>query len=100
VLSISFSIAFIITISIYLYLNRCEKPENKKENTAVNKLKSFIFVWTLLSLLIFYIVTIRMASILLFAIGNIVVEVALIAYTLKISKGKTEQPATEDNPQP
>lgn len=54
--------------------------------------KNFIFVWVLLGLLVFYIVTIQLGSIVLFAVGNIIVEALLIVYLWKNSTKKTEQP--------
>jgi hypothetical protein len=51
--------------------------------------KDFVFVWILLVLLIFYIVSIQVESIVIFAAGNILVEILLIAYLLKNRTEKT-----------
>jgi 4-hydroxybenzoate polyprenyltransferase len=54
--------------------------------------KNFVFVWTLLGLLVFYIFSVKLGtgrlSELVFALGNIVVEVLLILYLFK-NKDKT-----------
>jgi uncharacterized membrane protein len=83
VISISFSIVFLTLVSIYLYSNRnCEKAQEKKKN-ATTLARNFIFVFVLISLLFFYIVSVRIGSAPLFAAGNIVVEVILITYLFK-----------------
>jgi hypothetical protein len=51
----------------------------------------FIFVWVLLGLLIFYIVSINIGSATVFAAGNIFVEALLVAYLLKNRKRKSEE---------
>ena len=56
-----------------------------------NKVKDFVFVWVLLGLLIFYIVSIQIGSVLIFAAGNILVEVLLIAYLLRNRTKKSEE---------
>ncbi|MGD0451516.1 MAG: hypothetical protein ABSA79_10755 [Candidatus Bathyarchaeia archaeon] len=86
--SISFSIAFLVVISIYLYANRCKK---EKKTTALTHSKNFAFVWVLVSLLFFYIFSIKITSALVFAAGNIVVEVILITYLLKNGKKEPEE---------
>jgi uncharacterized membrane protein len=88
VYSISFSIVFLILVSIYLYANRCAE---KKKTNAITHAKNFIFVWVLLGLLFFYIFSIKIGSALIFAAGNIVVEAILLAYLLEIGKKKTEE---------
>ena len=83
VMSISFSIVFLTLVSIYLYSNRnCEKAKEKREN-ATTLARNFIFVFVLISLLFFYVFSVRIGSASLFAAGNIVVEVILIAYLFK-----------------
>ena len=52
---------------------------------------NFIFVWVLLGLLMFYIITIQLGSVFLFAIGNVVVEALLIIYLRKNRTEKTER---------
>ncbi len=94
VISISFSIVFLTLVSVYLYANRAgEKPKNERKTGSTSLVTNFIFVWVLISLLVFYIVSVRMGSAPLFAAGNIVVEVILIAYLLKNkSIRSTEKP--------
>ena len=43
----------------------------------------FIFVWVLAGLLALYIFTINNSSATIFAVGNIVVELILVVYTVK-----------------
>ncbi len=73
---------FLALVSIYLYLGSKAKRQDsfglKKKKR--NLMKDFVFVWVLLGLLIFYIVTIQVGNSLIFALGNIVVEALLIGY--------------------
>jgi Flp pilus assembly protein TadB len=97
VISISFSIVFLTIVSIYLYANRaCERTEGKQKTKAGNFVKNFVFVWVLIGLLIFYIVTVNLRSAELFAAGNIVVEIILITYLLMSRKERTEQPEPQN----
>ncbi len=88
--SISWSIIFLIIISIYLY-----NKANNLSTTHISRLaKDFVFVWVLLSLLIFYIISVNIGSPALFAAGNIAVELILIIYAVKNrTKKATEPPA-------
>ena len=93
-ISISFSIVFLTIVSIYLYANRaCERTKEKTKTTAKGMLANFAFVWVLIGLLIFYIVAVRIASALIFAAGNIVVEVILITYLYR-NKTKVSEETT------
>ena len=84
IISISWSIAFMIVTGIYLYVSsRAERKEDAQKRSLVNVVKDFTFSWILVSLLIFYIITIYLSSATLFAIGNIVVEVILIVYVVR-----------------
>lgn len=87
--TISWSIAFLIVVSVYLYRRRITTTTGMRRRFAW--VRDFVFVWFLLGLLGFYIVTVNHASYLLFAIGNIVVEAMLIAYVLK-SSSRSETP--------
>ena len=49
-------------------------------------LKDFTFVWVLMFLLVFYIVTVNLRSFVLFALGNVIVEVFLVYYIFKSRK--------------
>jgi hypothetical protein len=42
--------------------------------------REFAFVWALMALLILYLISINLSSYILFAIGNVVVEVMLLIY--------------------
>ena len=93
VISISWSIVFLVLVSIYLYANSKTKRNMDKgetENRIKRLGKDFVFVWVLISLLVFYIVSVNVGSSALFAAGNIIIEVILIAYLAK-SKYRSEQ---------
>ena len=84
VISISFSIVFLTLVSMYLYANRtCEQTKDKTKMKVNGLAVNFIFVWVLIGLLFFYIVSVKIGSAVIFAAGNIVVEFVLIAYLLK-----------------
>ncbi len=87
VTTISWSIAFLIVVSFFLYSRR-RKPVMPAIPSS--RLKSFVvdftFVWVLMALLVFYIVTISMSSVVLFALGNVFVEAFLIFYIMKSRK--------------
>ena len=89
--SITFNIVFVIAASVYLYRRR-KRPAIAPTNGRIARVaKDFIFVWILLCLLVLYIVSVGQGSYLLFAVGNIVVEIVLIVYVVK--SGKSSQPA-------
>jgi cobalamin synthase len=96
-ISISFSIVFLTVVSIYLYANRtCERTKEKTKTAAKGVAANFVFVWVLIGLLFFYIVTVKIGSAVIFAAGNIVVEFILIAYLLK-NKTATSPEATQES---
>lgn len=80
-ISISWSAAFLIAVSIYLYYCRKNRPLGKI--TSRSRVVDFTFVGVLAGLLGLYIVSIEWPSSLLFALGNVVVEVILVGYTIK-----------------
>ncbi len=83
--SISGGSIFLVLVAIYIYIKqRARRKESKKKTkNVVDPFKDFIFVWILLGLLVFYIVSIRIGSATLFALGNIFVEIILIIYLIK-----------------
>jgi Flp pilus assembly protein TadB len=84
--TISAGSVFLTLVGAYLYLESRKKRkegERKRESGIRRLLTDFIFVWVLLGLLIFYIVSIDIGSDMLFAAGNVLVEVLLIIYLLK-----------------
>ena len=84
IISISWSIAFMIITGIYLYVSsRAERKEDTEKWSLVKAVKDFTFSWILVGLLIFYIITIYLSSSPLFAAGNVAVEVILILYIVK-----------------
>ena len=82
VASISASIVFLTMVAIFLYVNsRGRRRKASMETRKTGKLgSSFIFVWVLLCLLFLYVVSVNMGSYILFAFGNVVVELVLIIY--------------------
>jgi len=82
---ISWSAVFLTAVSVYLYVNSRKKEGDvgRAMSNPVKVMKDFVFVWVLLGLLSLYIVSIDRGSSTLFAAGNIVVEVILIAYARK-----------------
>jgi TRAP-type C4-dicarboxylate transport system permease large subunit len=75
---------FQVLVAIYIYIKqRKRRKESKKIANNVDLLKNFIFVWILIGLLVFYIISIKIGSANLFAAGNIFVEVILIIYLMK-----------------
>jgi hypothetical protein len=97
-ISISSSIVFLTLVSIYIYGTRNGKCETEGKSRFRNAAVNFAFVWVLIGLLLFYIVSVKLGSSLLFAAGNIAVEALLVVYTLKnrstteiAEKNNTEQ---------
>lgn len=94
-ISISWSAFFLIAVSIYLYLSRKKRvansaaPEETKRKWPVD----FIFVWVLASLLGLYILSIFIGSSLIFAVGNVVVEVFLVIYAIRNTSVKSKRPS-------
>jgi len=89
--SISGGSVFLALVSIYLYSDA--KPRRDKMGQMVRRVwslpRDFIFVWILLGLLFFYIITVEVGSAPIFAAGNVIVETLLILYLLK-NRTKTE----------
>jgi len=79
-------------VSIYLYASTKTRREKSKQasRNAVSLLGNFVFVWVLLGLLIFYIVSIQIGSAIIFAAGNILVEAVLIVYLVRNRKRESE----------
>lgn len=75
---------FLIIVSIYLYgSSRLKREENiQAKPTRFRLCGDFVFVWVLVGLLAFYIVSVNIGSAVLFAVGNIIVESILIIYLL------------------
>lgn len=88
IISISWSIVFLIIISIYLYTStKAKREENSqtKRNPA-NAAKDLGIISFLLGLLAFYIIAIKIGSDIIFAAGNIIVEALLVIYVWKNRK--------------
>jgi Flp pilus assembly protein TadB len=83
--TISAGSVFLSLVGAYLYLEsgKRRKKDERKKRGARHLLTDFIFVWVLLGLLIFYIVSIDIGSDIIFAAGNVLVEAALVIYLLK-----------------
>lgn len=85
IISISWSIVFMILVGIYLYAdsNTKRKEENELKRNIAGPAKDFVFVWALLCLLAFYIVSVDLGSATFFAAGNIIAEAILFLYVVK-----------------
>jgi uncharacterized membrane protein len=85
VICISWSAVFLTAVSVYLYVDSRKRKGHVggARSSPVGVIEDFVFVWVLLGLLNLYIVSINRGSSILFAAGNIVVEVILIAYARK-----------------
>jgi uncharacterized membrane protein len=88
IISISWSIVFIILISIYLYTSTKTKREanSQTKRNPASLAKDQGIIWFLLGLLVFYIISINLGSDIVFAIGNILVEAMLVIYVWKSRK--------------
>ena len=87
--SISGGSIFLTLVSIYLYVGSKAKRKETNRITVKRRLGlvgSFAFVWVLIGLLVFYIASIKIGSAIVFAAGNIFVELLLIAYLMKNRK--------------
>jgi hypothetical protein len=79
--SITWCTIFLIAVSFYLYHRRKNRsPEN---GTIHVRLKEFFFVLVLACLLGLYILSINLVSSLVFAVGNVIVEIVLVGYTVR-----------------
>ncbi len=82
--TITWSTAFLLLVSVFLYGKRKRPASTEHVRTGPRKLLGdFTFVWVLMVLLVFYIVTIDLRSFVLFAVGNVFVELFLVFYILK-----------------
>lgn len=95
-LCISFSSIFLTFVSIYLFIDsKSRRMEGAQKKTSIFRTgKSFVFVFVLLGLLVFYIFSIQLGSGALsesvFIVGNIIVEALLLLYLLKNRETKSE----------
>jgi len=92
IITISWSIAFLILVGIYLYVgSRAKRDQNNRtKRRLVNLGSDFVFVMVLLGLLVFYIISVNRGSSLLFAAGNVIVEAMLIVYLWKNRSQETK----------
>ena len=76
---------FLVLVAVYLYADSKKKRRSIHEKRG-SKLKrvvtDFFFVWVLFGLLVFYIVSIDIGSEVIFAVGNVLVEVLLFLYLI------------------
>lgn len=79
--SITWCTVFLIAVSFYLYHGRMNRSTDS--GTIRGRLKEFFFVLVLACLLGLYILSINLTSSLVFAIGNIIVEIVLVGYTIR-----------------
>ena len=83
IVTISWSMAFPIAVSVYLY--RARRGRTGAPARISSLAKDFTFVWFLLGLLAFYVVAVGGGSSFLFALGNLVFEGLLLLYVLRSS---------------
>jgi hypothetical protein len=85
IISISWSIVFLVVVGVYLYVgSRSKRRESVQvKSNAISVAGRFMVLWILLGLLAFYIVSVYFGSSTFFAVGNIVVEVILIIHVVK-----------------
>jgi predicted metal-binding membrane protein len=92
-ISISGGSIFLALVSIYLYAE--SKTTRRKREKPVSKtvglVEDFAFVWVLLGLLVFYIISVNIGSASIFAVGNILVEILLIFYLTRYRRTKPDQ---------
>jgi hypothetical protein len=82
--TITWSIAFLLFVSFYLYGKRKRPATTDQMRTGPRRfLNDFTFVWVLVFLLVFYIVTIDLRSSIIFSVGNVAVELFLVYYIVK-----------------
>jgi hypothetical protein len=95
-MSITWCTIFLIGVSFYLYLRRKSRSPDSRPGHV--RLTDFLFVLVLAGLLGLYIVSINRTSAVIFAVGNIVVEIVLFAYTVRNKTvGATETRTTTTN---
>jgi uncharacterized membrane protein len=95
---ISWSIMFLMLVSVYLYIN--SRPRRATKG-IFRRIRDFIFVWVLVGLLALYVVSVNMGSAELFAEGNILVEVILVLYLVSNRmKTRKEAPSLETDRKP
>jgi hypothetical protein len=87
-ISISWSATFLIAVSLYLYWDRRKRFTESARVLGRVRVRDFLFVWVLIGLLGLYIVSIYRGSSVVFAAGNLVVEVVLIVYTFRNKTAK------------
>jgi hypothetical protein len=81
--SISWSAVFLVAVSLYLYWDRRIRHPEGSQVLNQFRLSDFVFVWVLIGLLGLYIVSIYRGSSLIFAVGNVVVEIILVTYAFR-----------------
>jgi hypothetical protein len=92
--TISAGSIFLALVGVYLYANsraRRKRSGQRAARTLGRLLTEFIFVWVLLGLLVFYIISIDIGSDWIFAAGNIFVEAVLILYLIINRTRKSEE---------
>ncbi len=95
--SISGGIVFLILVSIYLYVSSSSKRKESEIEVSMGFRfwKDFAFVWLLIGLLFFYIMSVNIGSALVFALGNIIVESLLLVY---LARNRQERQKRKQQP--
>ena len=87
--TITFGILFLVCVSAVLYLLSKKKGEITSTgliNGLLNTAKNYAFVWVLLALLVLYLVSIDGQNYLMFAVGNVIIEVLVFGYLIITKK--------------
>lgn len=92
-ISISGGSIFLTLVSIYLYAESRATRRRREQagSRMIVILEDFAFVWVLLGLLVFYIISVSIGSAAIFAVGNIFVEVSLVLYLIRHRRAKPDQ---------
>ena len=92
-ISISGGSIFLALVSIYLYAESktTRRKGERTESRVIVIVQDFTFVWVLLGLLVFYIISVNIGSAAIFAVGNIFVEILLVLYLIRHRRTKPDQ---------
>ena len=87
--TITFGILFLVCVSVVLFLSSKKKEKVAKRgiiNGLILTARNYAFVWVLLTLLVLYLVSIDGQNYLMFAAGNVVIEVLVFGYLIATRK--------------
>ncbi|HVP22451.1 MAG TPA: hypothetical protein VMS77_00910 [Conexivisphaerales archaeon] len=90
--SITFNILFVCAASVYLYRRRQKRSPDTSVGgpRAIRVAKDFTFVWILLLLFLLYVYSVSEVSLSIFVVGNIALQILLLAYVIRRGDPKGE----------